>query len=175
MPGKKLVLDGWFSIGTGHQSDIEDRAREKFGPDGEDPEERKVWFRKNLIDDQGEITRKGWDVLVEDMRKLEENALGWLRKNFEGARDEGHDGVGDLVGGFWFDARNPKQLEVMLVGVEHGINESDFDLNSNVWKGLSKFGGSFLDVSINLNVSEEVRDKANALEAWERTERRSRD
>jgi hypothetical protein len=44
-----------------------------------------------------------------------------------------------------------------------------------VWKGLSDFGGSFLDVNIYLNVSEEVLDKAKALEAWERTERRRSD
>lgn len=175
MPGKKLILEGWFSIGTGHQSDIEDRAREKFGPDGDDPEERRAWLRKTLIDDQGEITQKGWDVLNEDMSKLEGNALGWLRKNLEGARDEGHGDSGDLIGGFWFDARNPKQLEIVLVSVERGINESDFDLDPHVWKGLSKFGGSFLDVSVYLNLEKEVLDKANALEAWERTERRRSD
>ncbi|HYX21866.1 MAG TPA: hypothetical protein VFA98_13550, partial [Thermoanaerobaculia bacterium] len=85
--------------------------------------------------------------------------------------DEGHGDSGDLIGGFWFDARNPKQLEIVVVGVENGINESDFDLDSLAWKDLSDFGTALLNANIYLNVDKEVLDKALAKEAWERTER----
>lgn len=175
MAGKRLILDGWFSISTGEESNIDDRARERFGLEGDDPERRQDYLRKNFVDKEGSITRKGWDVLSEDVGRLERNALEWLRKILEGATDEGHGDFGDLIGGFWFDARNPKQLEIVLAGVEHGISESNFDLDPHAWKGVSDFGISLLDVGINLNVEKEVLDKANAREAWERTTHERRD
>lgn len=171
MAGKKLILDGWYSIGTGHESDIDDLSREKFGPRGTEPEYRRIFLREGLIDKEGEVTQKGWDLLNEDIGKLERNVFGWLRKSLDGARDEGHGDSGDLIGGFWFDAHNPKQLEIVVVGVENGINESDFDLDLLAWKDLSDFGTAILNVNIYLNVDKEVLDKALAKEAWERTER----
>lgn len=175
MSGKKLILEGWFSIGTGHESDVDERAREKFGPGDEYPEHREECLRKGLIDKEGTVTQKGWDALNEDIAKLERNAYGWLRKVLDGARDEGHGDSGDLVGGYWFDAKDPKQVDVVLAGAERGISENDFDLDKYAWKGVSDFGIALLDISVYLNLEEEVLDKVKALEAWERTERRRGD
>jgi|SRR5271170_750238 len=175
MAGKKLILDGWFSISTGHESDIDHLARERFWSESDDPERRDEYLRKNFIDKDGSITRKGWDVLSEDIGRLERNALEWLRKTLEGASDEGHGDFGELIGGFWFDARNPKQLEIVLAGVEQGISESNFDLDPHAWKGVSDFGISLLNLNVYLNVEKEVLDKANARDAWERTTHDRRD
>jgi hypothetical protein len=176
MSRKKAIFEGWFSITTGRSSDVDELARAKFGPDGEEPEDREEWFKKRFISEDGTVTQKGWDALGQDARRLEMNAVGWLRKILESASDEGHGDNDELIGGFSFNARDPKQLEIVLLGVERGISSGGYcpvdpELDAYAWKGVSRFGTFLLDVDVYLNVDKDDLLKANALATWLETER----
>src|SRR5271157_5349543 len=106
----------YFNIHTDHQDVIEDNARDKFGSYG-DPADRAQAMQGGFIDANGEITPHGWDVLNDDIIKLEGNALKWMRKNFESVRDDGHDSYDDdLVGAVWYDTTKRKQIDLIATG-----------------------------------------------------------
>lgn len=64
---------------------------------------------KKLVEADGTITPAGWEKLTRDVLKVESNALAWLRKTFLGARDDGHDTAGDLVGSLFYDPSDTRQ------------------------------------------------------------------
>lgn len=174
MPKKRQIYEGWFSIVTGRESDVEDRAQDKFGPRGEEPEDRRAFLKKGLIDKRGGITREGWDTLSDDIDRVERNAIAWLSASLNNASDEGHDDE-RRVGGFTFDAGDSKQMDIVNLGVDTGINSSDPDLDSHAWQGVSQFGIAILDVDIYLSVAADDLLKANAQVTWEQTTYRRRD
>lgn len=144
---------GGFGIGTYGEDIVESNAEEHYGPKYGNPADRAEAMREGLVDAKGEITHKGWEQLNEDISQLERNSMTWLRKTFESARDEGH-GDEELVGTFWFDPKNLKQAEMLLMGVNDRIDMSDSsygDLADTVWKGVSPFGQSVLGGSITFN------------------------
>ena len=138
-----------FAISTDHQDVIEENARERFGPDYGDAKDRARVMKVGLVDAAGKITNRGWEQLNKDIRQLEENALGWLRKVFGRASDQGHDSHGDLIGGLSFDPRLPKHADNIVVGKNERIDFNDatygdFAKSSGAWKGISKFGQEVL-------------------------------
>jgi hypothetical protein len=127
-------------------------------------------MRDGLIDGDGGITRKGWDLLNADSLKLERNSLAWLRRKFQGVRDEGHDSYDDLVGSLWFDPQAPEQAYLIDLASSEGRGEradmsdaSYSDLPYVAFDGVSDFGSSVLGGAINFfNVEPES--------AWEEIE-----
>lgn len=71
-----------FAIGVYSQDRIESNAEDRFGPKYGDEEARASMMAEGYVDADGNITEKGWDVLNEDVRKLELNSMTWLRKKF---------------------------------------------------------------------------------------------
>lgn len=159
--------EGAFGISTYTQQLIEENARDKFGPGSDDPELRK--HAGPYVTDDGEITAEGWEVLNDDVMKLERNAMAWLRKKFHGARDDGHAG-GDgeeLVGSFWFDPENYEHARLVELASEsvpytegrfscsfgrcERIDMSDGsygDLSGSAWDDVSDFGACVLGGAI---------------------------
>jgi hypothetical protein len=79
--------------------------------------------------------------------------LGWLRKTFGRASDQGHDSTGDLIGGLSFDPRSVKHARNIYMGAREGRQErvdfsdtsyGDFAGSDGAWKGISNFGQDVL-------------------------------
>lgn len=104
------------------------------------------------MDSKGDITRKGWDQINEDMDRVEANTLAWLRFTFVAVRDEGHDSYGDLVGMLWFDPNNYEQARLVELASQDGgrgeridmVDVSYGDLGNTAFNGISDFGASVL-------------------------------
>jgi len=111
-----------FAIGIYSQEMVEENALEKFGPKV-DRIYRKQAIIDGLVDSHSQITRKGWELLNDDINKLERNAMAWMRKKFLSAREEGHDRYGDLTGSFWFDPHNPGQAYLVELAANTGRQE----------------------------------------------------
>jgi hypothetical protein len=167
-----------FAIHTDHQGVIEDNARDRFGPNYGDAKDRAKMMKAGLVDAEGKITDRGWEQLNKDIRVLEDNALGWLRKTFGRASDQGHDSSGDLIGGLSFDPRSVKQARNIYYGAREGRQEridftdtghGDFAGSGGAWKGVSAFGQdvlgghiTFFDVQPSgaIEIAEETVDRA---------------
>jgi len=169
------TADAGFAIHTDHQDVIEENAREHFGPDYGDAADRAKAMRAGLVDAKGKITDRGWEQLNKDIRTLEGNALGWLRKTFGRASDQGHDSYGDLIGSTSFDPHNATQAHNVVMGKSERIDFSDASYGdfarSGAWKGVSPFGQSVLGGHITffdiqppeaIDIAEETADKAAA-------------
>jgi hypothetical protein len=154
-PPAKIEASAGFDIHINDQGVIEDNARDRFGPSYGDPEARAEATRAGLVDDEGEITRAGWDLLNEDIGKLERNALSWLRRKFLHVRDDGHGSADSLVGSVWFDPYNEEQAFLIELASQKGRSEridmvdaSYGDLANTAFNGVSDFGASVLDGAI---------------------------
>jgi hypothetical protein len=166
-----------FNVHTDGQDLVEENARERFGPRYGDPKDRAEALRHGWVDKNGNITREGWDILVQDLRRLEDNSVSWLRSKFVSVRDEGHDSYGDLIGAIWFDLDDPEQVHQLDMGLRERVDMSDSsygDLAHSVWKGVSDFGQSVLGGAINFfdvpkQLAEEIEDRA-----WEQQKKRRR-
>ena len=128
--------------------------------------ERAEALAEGVITDAGELTEKGWEWLNDDDAKLERAALGWLRANFIGARDEGHGGHGgeELIGTFWVNPRSKKQMALLAAmessdGVDLGL------LVPSAWRSLSKLGNALggrifaFDVDKSTTFAERARER----------------
>lgn len=148
--------DAGFAIGVYDQRNIEDNAWERFGPKWGEKEHRDRAMQDGLVDAEGKITQKGWDLIGDDSWQLEDNAMKWMRKTFRSAQDQGHDQHGDLVGSFTFDPTNPDHAWLVeLASPSPGRNEridmtdaSYGDLAHTAFDGVSDFGASVLGGAI---------------------------
>lgn len=119
--------------------------------------EKELLVDKGLINHDGVITKKGWDVLRKDVLRLENNSVKWLKKHFNAVRDEGHDSHNDLIGSVFYDPNNTKQVDLVELGMDERIDMLDAsygDLANSVWDGVSDFGGMVLGGAINFYKSE---------------------
>lgn len=135
-----------FAITVYGQQTLEDFARDTFGPNG-DAADREEATRAGLVDANGEITQRGWDQLSDDIGKIEDNSLAWMRQKFLGASDQGHDGYDDLVGNVRFDPTNVDQAALIDLGTKERIDMVDTsfgDLGDSALNGVSSFGGRIL-------------------------------
>ena len=142
---------GGFAISTYDESHIEDNAEERFGLRYGDAADRADMMSLGLVDAKGKITRKGWDQINDDVRRIERNSMAWLKKKFGSARDEGHDSHEDLVGTFWFDPKKLAHAEAIDMGVGERIDMVDTsfgDLGHTAFNGVSHFGGLVLGGAI---------------------------
>lgn len=141
-----------FAIGIYHQDHIEENLRERIDPRYGDADLRREWTAAGWIDKEGELTQKGWDLLNDDIDKLERNSLSWLRRKFQHARDDGHSSTDELVGSFWFDPTNPEHAYLIDLassspGSSERIDMSDAsfgDLADTAFDGVSDLGGNVL-------------------------------
>jgi len=150
----------YFAISTYTQDVVEANAEDTFGPRGE-PDGRRTAMADGLVDEAGAITPQGWEVLNQDVMKLERNSLAWLRKKFVFARDDGHDSRGDLlVGTVWYDAGSRAQRELIDLGESERVDMNDptyGDLSRTVWDDpadVSWFGELVLGGGINFQKDE---------------------
>ena len=134
-----------FDIAVTQEDVIEQNLRERVD---DDEELRQQLMDAGFVTEDGEITEAGWDQLMEDDQKLEQNMLGWLRDTFNNARDEGHSGDSSLVGTLWIDLSDKDQVEWAIQGMDEGIRS--YDLSEDVYKGLSEIGVQALDADIYL-------------------------
>ena len=147
----KREADAGFAIGTYDAQHIEDNARERADARYGEPEWRDEMARRGLIDQEGEISDRGWAQLNRDIDRIERNALAWMRSTFNNVRDEGHDQYDDLRGTFWFDPTNDTQAWLVELASPSGHNEridmsdaSYGDLADTAFTGVSDFGASVL-------------------------------
>jgi hypothetical protein len=159
MARKPDEADAGFAIGVYDQGMIESNADVQFGLGRHvDPRDR-AWaeeeglFNNDSGTKEGTITAKGWDLLNDDIAKIEKNAMAWMKRKFLDARDEGHGGHGgeELIGTFWFDPRNADQAQLVDLAADTGRQERiDFvdtsfgDFGDTAFDGVSKFGGLIL-------------------------------
>jgi len=136
-----------------------------------------------MVDREGEITPKGWDQLNDDVDRLENNSLAWLRRKFKGVRDEGHGQYDDLIGTLWFDPTNLEQANLIDLAADTGANEridmvdsSYGDLADTAFDGVSWFGSfvlgghvTFFDVK-----PEDMEIVQETMDRWRRTHRTQR-
>lgn len=145
-----------FAIGIEPEHIIEDTARDKFEDVRHNSEFRKKTLAAGLMDRSGGITAKGWDLLNEDIQRIERNSMKWMRQKFRNARDEGHGGHGEeLIGTFWFDPTDPEHAHLVEMAADTGKQEridmvdlSYGDLANTAFDGVSDFGASVLSGSI---------------------------
>jgi hypothetical protein len=140
-----------FSVGFHPDDVVEANAEDSYA---EDPA-RATALRAGFIDEQGAITRKGWDQLSDDVMRIERNAMAWMRKKFLHVRDEGHGSFDDLVGTFWFDPTDPEQAALVELAAQEGRQEridmqdaSYGDFAHTAMDGVSDFGWSVLGGAI---------------------------
>lgn len=170
-----------FAIHIDDQGSIEDNARDRFGPDG-DPKDVAKMSKVGFIDAEGKITDRGWEQLNKDIRKLEHNAMGWLRNIFGRASDQGHDSTGDLIGDLSFDPRSIKHARNIYMAASEGRQERvDFNdasygdfAGSAAWKGVSNFGQDVLGGGITFFDIQPREALETAEETVDRAARRSR-
>lgn len=154
----KREAEAGFAVGFDPADVIEENARDRAHRTYGDPEWFKLVKKDVLVDAEGEITTKGWELLNEDMSKIERNALSWLKKTFENVRDEGHGGHSgeELIGTFWFDPTDPHQAYLVELATDEGgrseridmVDLSYGDFAQTAFDGVSRFGGSVLGGSI---------------------------
>ena len=140
---------GGFSISTYSQDLIEDNARDLFEEGGTFREEA---LAAGMMNVDGEITVNGWKTLNADVRVLDRNAMRWLKRTFNSARDEGHAAADDLVGTFWYDPSNKDQMEAIDMGIGERIDMIDAsygDLAHTAFDDVSDFGAWVLGGQIN--------------------------
>lgn len=170
-----------FAIAVYDEDLVQENARDRYGPQGSDLHtvlSRWEAIESGLVDRQGTITPKGWDLLNRDVGKIERNSLSWLSRKFKGVRDEGHGSFDELIGTVWFNPQNPEQAYLIDLAAEAGqgerIDMSDAsygDLADSVFDGVSDFGGSVLGGAITFfNVEPESWAEIEAT--LERQERR---
>lgn len=111
-----------------------------------------TWRDQGLIDSEGNITDKGQELLVQDMRKVEDGCIKWLEDTFGHAVADGHVAYGDLVGRVWINLKNPNHIKEMsgefLNSNESVLNSSSGSLDWSIFEGASEFGQSLLDASL---------------------------
>lgn len=173
-----MERSGGFAIGTYDELHIGSNAEERFSIRYGDKQDRAKQKKLGNIDDEGKITAKGWEQLNKDILVLERNAMAWMRKTFNSARDEGHSDD-ELVGTFWFDTGKVNQAEMLVMGLRERIDMSDTsygDLGDTVWKGVSDFGASVLGGAINFfDIDDEAKEEAeNVADAAQRARLKSR-
>ncbi|RLI53435.1 MAG: hypothetical protein DRP09_15725 [Candidatus Thorarchaeota archaeon] len=165
---KKDKYDAGFAIGTNDERTIEDEVRDDMESR---PRDLKKALAKGYVTKGGEITKKGWKILGDDMSKAEGNALKWMKKTFEGARGEGHGSDNAMIGSFWFNPNDKKQLveleegeyvskgKVIRTASSGGLSDEERiftrglnrDFNSGQYSGVS-----FIEF---FEIPEEVMDK----------------
>jgi ribosomal protein S27E len=143
-----------FEIGTSSEDDIDNRAEEE-GVVLSDA----IWHRINA-----------------DIHILERNACDILRKNDIYCQPEGH-GDNNLSGSAWLKSErdqtqtvflpSQKALDMLLTWKSGNLSTYDsrfleFDPDNSLWKGVSKFGKKFIDVSIRFFDVEELK-----IDDWE--------
>lgn len=148
--------DAGFAIGFYPQDLIEENARDKFEDVQYNPKFKREALAAGLMDNSGQVTQKGWDLLNDDIARIEKNSMAWLRQKFISARDEGHGGHGgeELIGTFWFDPTNPDHaylVNLAAPGAERidMVDTSYGDLGNTAFDGVSDFGASVLGGAIN--------------------------
>jgi len=174
-----MERSGGFGIGTYDEHHIESLAEERFGREYGDKNDRAEQMKLGNVDAEGKITKRGWNQLNKDIGVLERNAMAWLRKTFNSARDEGHDSFDDLAGTFWFDTGKVNQAEMLMMGLNERIDMVDTsygDLGDTVWKGVSNFGGLVLGGGIKFyGIDDEAKEEAeNVADAAQRARLKSR-
>jgi len=143
MKAQKRQGSAGFAISTYHQDVIAENAKERFGEQA-DP------YMVGLVDPRGHILSAGWEELKRDIATIERNAMAWLRKTFNDARDEGHSGD-ELVGTLWFNPRSKKQLSLLEIGQNERIDMTDAsygDFARVAFKGVSRLGEQVLGGAI---------------------------
>jgi hypothetical protein len=164
---------GGFAIMTLSEDDVAEMAKTDLGPTHGVKDARNEMMEAGLIDGDGNITRKGWDLLNKDIALLERNALSWLKKTFGRARDEGHDRHNDLVGSFWFDPLKPAQAEMIVMGSTGGtISMTDASYGNTLpgmaWKGVSKLGEWVLGGGVSFfDIPKNALEEAETVADWE--------
>jgi hypothetical protein len=144
-----------FAVSTYSQDLIEENANERFSERYGDSQARNKALREGLIRPGSAtsvaITQKGWDLLNKDVLQLERNAMEWLNKVFNRARDEGHDSREDLVGTFWFDPTKVQHAMPIYLASDWGASEridmtdaSYGSLARTAFKSVSAFGSQIL-------------------------------
>ncbi len=145
--------DAGFAIGFYPQDIIEENARDKFEDTRHNPEFKREALAAGLMDNSGQVTQKGWDLLNNDIARIEKNSMAWLRQKFTSVRDEGHGGHGgdELIGTFWFDPSNPEHARLIELAADTGRQEridmvdlTYGDLANTALNGVSDFGASVL-------------------------------
>ena len=136
-----------FEVSTYDQRLIEDNAHERFGASYGDLQERDKMISAGFLDASGDadITAEGWEQLNKDIKRLEQNALAWLRKSFIHIRNDGHHND-TLVGVVWFDPTDRRQAE-LISGSSERIDMTDAsygDLAKSAFNGVSEFGEQVL-------------------------------
>ena len=121
-----------FSIYTSNEGTIEDCARENGNG--------------IVLDDAA------WNTLNEDTAKIERNVLRWLNTEI-GARSEGHNGEGDLVGSVFVYLDNPVHYEFFEDYLRHeepwNTGSGTFPNEANVYEGTSELA-HLIDASLDL-------------------------
>jgi hypothetical protein len=156
-----MIIDGGFAIYTTHEYTLLDNTRERFEHGDTD------WLEKNLVDQDGNLTDKAWDILNEDDVRIERNVITWLQDTFYNARDEGHGGYGgeERIGTLWVDTDDTKQTG--LIWDEDGDKFDDpwydHDFDKEVWdrwyEGTSDLTKSVLDVQLDFfSFAEDLND-----------------
>jgi len=114
------IKDVGFAISTPSQDMLEENARERPGR---------------------ELTDEDWEVLNDDIGRIENNFLKLLDETLDSARDEGHGGKDgeELIGTAWYDPDNKEQLDFVMERTEWE-DSPDIDRDLDVYKGVSELG-----------------------------------
>lgn len=163
----------WFAVWTYGQSSIEVMVEDGLR-DPEYAEFLALVAADGLLTKQGDITRKGWDVLGNDIGIVERNVLAWMRKVFLSAVDHGHDAVDALVGEVRFDANDIDQAWRIHEGKQN--NFPFIDMEDNAWKGTSSFGMWAIDGAVSFDPDADTcRDVERTVDRWQKAQRKRRD
>lgn len=160
--GDETVSVG-IAISTSESSVIEDNI---FGRAREYGEE---WKREGLIDENKDITKKGWDLINDNLPELERNVVQSIEDKFDvRVRTTGHGKRGDLTGSISINPNNQEQVD-FVTGGEYIDDEFHLrigqmmpDLTDKFWTGIPAFVANGVDVSLSFfDVPEEVLQKSS--------------
>lgn len=172
MSRRDAVHEVQFDIHISDQNDIVDNL------DGFDEEERRRLIGQGLLDEdvKDDLSERGWKIVGEDIEKLNENSLAWLRRKFEKVIYVDRNSEGSFMGSFLFDVRDPKQADLVHTGLTERIDMLDAsygDLANSVWDSTSEMS-RLLSGSINFDADDkgEILEAIERRLAWERTTKR---
>jgi hypothetical protein len=163
--GEEVDLGWAFDVGS---HTIESNLSDLFynGPEDDEVAE---WVTQGWVTPDGELTREGTDELTDGLLRMERNFIQWMKKTYSGARDEGHGPGDELVGTFWLDTGDRKQLKQLGQFTDANERNDEYELidhefyEPEIYKGVSSLAARLADLTtIYFNVPEWLAEMIRA-------------
>jgi len=104
------------------------------------------------LQDDGEINEDeeiDWEYLSNSIIKVEANVLGWIRKKFGPAQDEGHDTDDTLIGTIWVESGSEADDIIKdLIEADEPLQDWGLEEERIFFKGIKGYARKIIEVEV---------------------------